>query len=308
MPRSWRERVGGGRIAARVIDGKAIASRVRDEVAAGVSEYRAEYGDSPGLTAVLVGDDPASASYIRGKRRAGGEVGIERQTINLPGSATHETVLETVGRLNDDPAVHGILVQLPLPEQVDADAIMLSIDPGKDVDGLHPYNLGLLLSGTPRFVPATPLGIQRILIEEGVRLEGAEVVICGRSTLVGRPLAELLTQRADGGNATVTVCHTRTSDLEGVTSRADVLVAAMGNPGTITGDMVKPGAVVIDVGTTRVDDPTRKRGYRLAGDVAYEEVAEVASAITPVPGGVGPLTIAMLLQNVLLAARLSRAG
>lgn len=291
---------------ARIIDGKVIAARVRKEVADGVVAYRSEYGRRPGLAAVLVGNDPASASYVRGKEKACGQVGIESRTIHLAASTAHEEVLATVEELNLDASVHGILVQLPLPPQVDADALMLAVDPAKDVDGLHPHNLGLLLSGKPRFVPATPLGIQRIIAEEGVELEGAEVVICGRSTLVGRPLAELLTQRGPGGNATVTVCHTKTRNLRDITVRADILVTAMGSPGAITGEMVKPGAVVIDVGTTRVDDPSRKRGYRLVGDVVFDEVAEVASAITPVPGGVGPLTIAMLLHNVLLAANLTR--
>lgn len=252
-----------------------------------------------------MGDDPASAVYVRNKQKACDEVGMESRGIQLPADTSHEFVLKTVQQLNADPAIHGILVQLPLPEQVDADEILLSVDPAKDVDGLHPHNLGLLLSGRPRFVPATPSGVRRILMEEGVPIEAAEVVICGRSTLVGRPLAELLLQRGEGGNATVTLCHTRTRDLSGVTRRADILVAAMGSPGVIRKEMVKPGAVVIDVGTSRVDDPTRKRGYRLAGDVDFDEVSQVASAVTPVPGGVGPLTIAMLLENCLHAAKLS---
>lgn len=288
---------------ARIIDGKAIGARVREEVTRGVEAFTTRHG-KPGLAVVLVGDDPASASYVRSKEKACAEAGIHSRGIHLPEDTPHGKVLDTVHELNRDPAIHGILVQLPLPEQVDTREILLAIDPAKDVDGLHPYNLGLLMSGMPRFVPATPFGVQRILLEEGVDLEGAEVAICGRSTLVGRPLSQLLSLRGKGGNATVTLCHTRTRNLGEVTRRADVLVTAMGHAGVIRGDMVKRGAVVIDVGTSRVDDPTRRRGYRLAGDVAFDEVAEVASAITPVPGGVGPLTIAMLLHNTFLAARL----
>ena len=292
-------------ITARIIDGKAVAARVRTEVAEGVESFTRQHGFAPGLTVVLVGDDAPSATYVRGKEKASNEVGIDGRVIYLPEDSTQDQVFETVHALNADESVHGILVQMPLPSQIDSDAITASISPEKDVDGLHPLNLGYLMSGRPRFVPATPLGIQRILMEEGVDLNGAEVAICGRGALIGRPLSVLLSQRGAGGNATVTLCHTGTANLAEVTRRADVLVAAMGSAGLITGDMIKPGAVVIDAGTSRVDDPTRKRGYRLSGDVAFEEAVEVASAITPVPGGVGPLTIAMLLQNGLKAAKLA---
>ena len=295
-------------ITARIIDGKAIAARVRSEVADGVQGFTRENGFAPGLTVVLVGDDAPSATYVRGKEKASREVGINGQVIHLPEESSQATILETVQSLNADDSVHGILVQLPLPSHIDSDAITTSISPDKDVDGLHPQSLGYLMAGTPRFIPATPLGIQRILIEEGVELNGAEVAICGRGALIGRPLSVLLSQRGSGANSTVTLCHTGTSNLAEVTGRADVLVAAMGSAELIKGEMIKPGAVVIDAGTSRVDDPSRKRGYRLSGDVAFDEAVEVASAITPVPGGVGPLTIAMLLQNGLKAARLAVAA
>jgi len=289
-------------ITARIIDGKAIAEKVRAEVAIGVSKFSAEHGFPPGLTVVLVGDDAPSAVYVRGKEKASTEAGFKGQVIHLVDSTPEAEVLATVQRLNADDTVHGILVQLPLPGHIDSDLITSAISPAKDVDGLHPVSLGMLLAGSPGFIPATPLGIQRILVEEGVELSGAHVVICGRGSLVGRPLSVLLSQRGSGANATVTLCHTGTRDLAEITRQGDVLVAAMGKAEAITGDMIKPGAVVIDAGTSRVDDPTRKRGYRLSGDVAFAEAVEVASAITPVPGGVGPLTIAMLLQNSLKAA------
>lgn len=256
----------------------------------------------PGLTVVLVGDDAPSAVYVRGKEKASREAGFNGQVLHLPSSTPEVEVLATVHRLNADTSVHGILVQLPLPDHIDSDLITSAISPDKDVDGLHPMNLGKLLAGSPGFIPATPLGIQRILLEEEVELSGAQVVICGRGSLVGRPLSVLLSQRGPGANATVTLCHTGTRNLASITQQADVLVAAMGQAEMITASMIKPGAVIIDAGTSRVDDPTRKRGYRLSGDVAFKEVSQVASAITPVPGGVGPLTIAMLLQNCLKAA------
>lgn len=290
---------------ARIIDGREVASRVHGEVAAGVAEYRKMHGGAPGLGVVLIGDDPASHSYVRGKQRACEKVGIVSDTILRDASITQDELNEIIEGLNNDPKVHGILVQLPLPEHLDEAAVIHAIDPTKDVDGIHPENAGLLVLGTPRFAPATPLGVQRILIEENVAMNGARVVIVGRSKLVGMPLALLLLQKGPGANSTVTVCHTGTKDIAAETLRADVLVAATGKPGTITAGMVKPGAIVIDVGVSRVDDPTRKRGYRLVGDVEFDAVSEVASAITPVPGGVGPMTIAMLLVNVLRAANLA---
>ena len=226
-------------------------------------------------------------------------------TILRDASITQEELIGIVNDLNNDSKVHGILLQLPLPDHIDDAAVIHATDPMKDVDGLHPENAGLLVLGEPRFAPATPLGVQRMLLEEGVEMKGARVVIVGRSKLVGMPLALLLLQKGPGANSTVTVCHTGTTNIAAETRRADVLIAAAGFPGTVTADMVKPGAVVIDVGVSRVDDPTRKRGYRLTGDVEFDSVSEVASAITPVPGGVGPMTIAMLLVNVLQAAKLA---
>ena len=295
-------------ITARIIDGKAIAQKVRTEVAAGVSNFVDSHGFAPGLTVVLVGDDAPSAVYVRGKEKASQEAGFKGRVMHLPETTPESEVLAIVHHLNADGAVHGILVQLPLPDHIDSDLITSAISPDKDVDGLHPMNLGKLLTGSPGFIPATPLGIQRILVEEGVELSGAQVVICGRGSLVGRPLSVLLSQRGPGANATVTLCHTGTRNLARVARGADVLIAAMGQAEVITADMIKPGAVIIDAGTSRMNDPTRKRGYRLSGDVAFGEVSQVASAITPVPGGVGPLTIAMLLQNSLRAASRATLG
>ncbi len=293
---------------ARIIDGKEVAAKVHEEVAAGVTEYREQHGSAPGLTVVLVGDDPASHSYVKGKERACERVGISSETILRDASITQEELIDIVMDLNNDSKVHGILLQLPLPDHIDDAAVIHATDPMKDVDGLHPENAGLLVLGEPRFAPATPLGVQRMLLEEGVEMKGARVVIVGRSKLVGMPLALLLLQKGPGANSTVTVCHTGTTNIAAETRRADVLIAAAGFPGTVTADMVKPGAVVIDVGVSRVDDPTRKRGYRLTGDVEFDSVSEVASAITPVPGGVGPMTIAMLLVNVLQAAKLANSN
>ena len=290
---------------ANILDGKALAEEIRGEVAMGVAEMQQKHGLTPGLAAVLVGDDPASAIYVRNKRRACDEVGMVSNTILLPADSTNEQVLAQVQALNNDPRFHGILVQLPLPVQVDERLIMESLDPSKDVDGLHPFNVGKLVQGRADFVPGTPAGIQQILLRSGHDPAGANVVVCGRSDIVGKPMAILLMQRADGANATVTICHTRTKNMADITRQADILVSAIGSPNVITADMVKEGAVVIDVGINRVDDDSRKSGYRLVGDVNFEEVSEKASAITPVPGGVGPMTIAMLLVNTLTATRLS---
>ena len=293
---------------AKILDGKALAEEIRGEVATGVAEMQQRHGVTPGLAAVLVGADPASAIYVRNKRRACDEVGMVSDTFELPADSTNEQVLACVQRLNDDSRFHGILVQLPLPAQVDERLIIDSLDPAKDVDGLHPFNVGKLVQGRPDFVPGTPAGIQQLLLRNGHDPSGANVVVCGRSDIVGKPMALLLMQRAEGANATVTVCHTRTRNLAEITRQADILVVAMGHPKAITADMVKEGAVVIDVGINRVEDPSRKRGYRLEGDVDFEAVSEKAAAITPVPGGVGPMTIAMLLVNTLTAARISIHG
>ena len=293
---------------AKILDGKALAEDIRAEVAASVTEIQLNHGVTPGLAAVLVGDDPASAIYVRNKRRACDEVGMVSDTILLAADSTTEKVLETVADLNKDPRFHGVLIQLPLPPQIDELAIIESIDPDKDVDGLHPFNVGKLVQGRADFVPGTPAGIQQILMRNGHDPAGANVVICGRSDIVGKPMALLLMQRGDGANATVTVCHTRTKNMTEITRHADILVTAIGRPNAITADMVKEGAIVIDVGINRVDDASRKSGYRLDGDVDFAEVSKKASSITPVPGGVGPMTIAMLLVNTLTATRISIHG
>jgi methylenetetrahydrofolate dehydrogenase (NADP+)/methenyltetrahydrofolate cyclohydrolase len=280
-----------------------VARTVRARVAEEVAALRAR-GVQPRLSVVLVGDDPASAVYVRSKGKACAEAGMESDTIRLGAATTEAELLAVVDCLNADPAAHGILVQMPLPRQIAADDVIRRIDPAKDVDGFHPVNVGKLLTGaTDGFVPCTPAGCLALLDACGVETQGADVVVVGRSNIVGKPMAALLMQRGRGGDATVTVCHSRTRDLASHTRRADILIAAMGAPESITADMVKPGAVVIDVGMNRVEDRARPSGYRLAGDVAFDAVKEVASLITPVPGGVGPMTIAMLLQNTARAAR-----
>ena len=287
---------------ASIIDGNAIAAGIRAEVAARVSAHAAAGGAVPQLTAVLVGDDPASATYVRNKALACAEAGIDARTITPPANISEDELIDIVRGLNADPVVSGILVQLPLPPHIDERAVTEAVDPDKDVDGLHPVNLGRLVQGQPHLVPATPAGVQQLLLRTGNDPGGKRVVVVGRSTLVGKPLALLLGQKAEGANATVTLAHTGTTDLAAVAREADILVVAAGRPNTVTAEMVSPGAVVIDVGTNRVDDATRKRGWRLTGDVDFEGVSQVAGAITPVPGGVGPMTIAMLLVNTLRAA------
>ena len=291
-------------MSATVIDGAALAREIRAEVAEGVAEMKAKHDVVPGLAVVFVGDDPASAVYVRNKGRAAEEAGILSETVTLPTETSQGELLELIARLNGDGRLHGMIVQLPLPDHIDESAVIEAIAPEKDVDGLHPTNVGLLVMGRPRFVSATPAGIQQILLRSGYDPEGKHVVICGRSNIVGKPITNLLMQRVSGANATVTVCHTRTRDLPAITRQADILIAAIGRAQFVTADMVKEGAVVIDVGINRVDDPTRKQGYRLVGDVDFEAVSAKAAAITPVPGGVGPMTIAMLLDNTLKAARL----
>ncbi len=285
------------------MNGTEMAKEIRAEAAEGVAEMRDKHGIVPGLAVVLVGDDPASKVYVRNKDRAATEAGMVSESIVLPDSTTQDEVLSVVRCLNGDARIHAILVQLPLPDHIDEDAVIESINPDKDVDGLHPFNMGLLMAGLPRFIPATPEGIQQMLLRSGFDPEGKHVVVCGRSNIVGKPVANLLMQRAVGSNATVTVCHTRTKNLADITRQADILIAAIGQPRFITADMVKDGVVVIDVGINQIEAPERKRGYRLVGDVDYDAVSEKAAAITPVPGGVGPMTIAMLLLNTLKAAR-----
>lgn len=284
---------------AKPIDGRAVARGVREEVAEGARRLKEETGVVPGLAAVLVGDDPASATYVRMKGKACEEVGLDSRTIRLAATIGEQELLERIQALNGDPDVHGILVQLPLPPQIDSGRILFAVDPGKDVDGFHPVNAGRLATGDRGgFVPATPAGILRLLEATGIPVSGAEAVVVGRSNIVGKPTALLLLR----SHATVAICHTRTRDVASHTRRADILVAAAGRAGMITAEMVKPGAAVIDVGANRVDDPGSERGYRLVGDVD-PKVAEVAGWLTPVPGGVGPMTIAMLLDNTLQAAR-----
>ena len=290
---------------ATVIDGKQMAEEIRGEVAEETRVLTKRLGVVPGLAAVLVGSDPASAVYVRNKRLACDEADMFSETFELAEETTQDELIALVRQLNADPRFHGILVQLPLPAHIEEQEVILAIDPDKDVDGMHPINGGRLLEGNPRFLPATPAGVQQMLVRSGNDPAGKHVVIVGRSNIVGKPLSVLLMQKAPGANATVTVCHTGTRDLAALTLQADIVVAAIGRPRALTADMVADGAVVIDVGINRVDDATRKSGYRLVGDVDYEAVAEKASAITPVPGGVGPMTIAMLLTNTLRAARLA---
>ncbi len=295
-------------MAARVLNGNEIAAELRAEVAVSAGQLASTSGVIPGLAAVLVGDDPASAVYVRNKGRACAEAGIFSEIFYWPSHARQDDLLAFIDRLNADPRFHGILVQLPLPEQLDENTVIQRVDPRKDVDGLHPVNQGRVLQGEPVFLPCTPAGVQQLLLRSGYDPAGKHVVIVGRSNIVGKPLAALLMQRTPGGNATVTVCHTRTRDLSDITRTADILVAAMGVPGAIGADMVRKGAVVVDVGINRVDDPSRRRGYRLVGDVDYPAVAAKAEAITPVPGGIGPMTIAMLLRNTVEAARRTAAA
>ena len=289
---------------ARLLDGKSLAADLRAEIAADVAALKAATGRVPGLAVVLVGDDPASRSYVAGKGKACAVAGIYSRQLDLPATATREEILATVRALNADDAIDGILVQLPLPDSSIEREIIEAIDPAKDVDGFHPTNVGRMVLGLPAFVPCTPNGVLEILRRAGVPLSGAAVTIVGRSQLVGRPLSILMSQK--GVDATVTLCHTRTKNLARHTREADVVVVAAGRPGTLRADMVRPGVVVIDVGVNRVPDASKAAGHRLVGDVDFEAVAAKAAAITPVPGGVGPLTITMLLRNTVEAARRRR--
>jgi methylenetetrahydrofolate dehydrogenase (NADP+)/methenyltetrahydrofolate cyclohydrolase len=286
---------------ATVIDGNAIAQQVRDEVRADVERLRAR-GIEPGLAVVLVGENPASVSYVRGKTRDAAEVGMRSDTVRLSAAISQAELLRTVAELNADPRWSGILVQLPLPDHIDEVAATGAVAVEKDVDGLHPTNVGRMFRGEPALLGCTPHGVVQMLLRSGHDPAGKHVVVCGRSNLVGKPLAALLMQKRRGGNATVTVCHTATPDIGHFTRQADILIAVMGRPGTITADMVREGAVVIDVGVNAIPDATKKKGSRLVGDVDYDAVAQKASAITPVPGGVGPMTRAMLLYNTVVAA------
>ena len=276
---------------------------MRAELLPQIAELK-ERGVTPGLTVVLVGENPASQVYVRMKGKACKEAGMRSDTIRLPEATPEAELLALIDKLNADPCVHGVLVQLPLPQQISTNRVLHRILPRKDVDGFHPENVGKVAAGDlTGFRPATPYGVQQLLVKSGIETKGAHAVIVGRSNIVGRPMASLLLQDGPGGNATVTVCHSRTRDLPSVTRLADILIVAMGKPRFVTADMIRPGAVVIDVGVNRVDDPAVKKGYRLVGDVDFEPAAAIASAITPVPGGVGPMTITMLLYNTVQAAR-----
>ena len=286
---------------AKIISGAEIAASIREELKARVAELAAKHGVRPGLVTILVGDDPGSVSYVTGKQRTAKEIGFHSVQESLPADASEEDIIALVRRYNGDPAIHGILVQLPLPKHINENRVLYAIDPDKDVDGLHPANLGRLMIGDARFYPCTPFGVQQMLSRSGVKVEGAEVVVVGRSNLVGKPIAMMLAQKKKDANATVTICHTRTKNLKEHTLRADILIVAAGAPGAVTADMVKDGAVVIDVGVNRVGMSPQGKAI-LRGDVDFDSVKEKASIITPVPGGVGPMTITMLMANTVRAA------
>jgi methylenetetrahydrofolate dehydrogenase (NADP+)/methenyltetrahydrofolate cyclohydrolase len=288
----------------QLLDGKTAAAAIKDEVAAQVATLA---GRRPTIALVRVGEDPASRVYVAAKARACEECGIESRNTHLPEDASEAEVLSVLRGFNDDPGVDGILLQLPLPRQIDSDRAIATISPEKDVDGFHPESLGRLAAGRPRFVPCTPLGIRELLVRNGIRTAGAHVVVLGRSVIVGKPMALLLALKGPGGDATVTICHSRSRDVAAHTRAADIVIAAMGVPRFLKGDMVREGAVVVDVGINRVEDPSAKKGYALVGDVDFEAVAPRASFITPVPGGVGPMTVAMLMSNTLAACRMRTA-
>jgi methylenetetrahydrofolate dehydrogenase (NADP+)/methenyltetrahydrofolate cyclohydrolase len=288
-------------MSAKILDGKAIAQDIRAELKTKTAELKKQ-GIVPGLGVLLVGDDPASRSYVTAKEKACEETGLYSREIKLPATASHQEILDVVHAFNADDRIDGILVQLPLPDSSMEQSVIEAINPEKDVDGFHPVNVGRMMLGLPAFLPCTPHGVLQILKRSGIKTDGAHVVVVGRSNIVGRPLVNLLSQKSELGNATVTMCHTRTKNMAELTLQADIIVAAVGRPNTITADMVKPGAVVIDVGVNRVADSSAKAGFRLKGDVDFEAVSQKASAITPVPGGVGPMTITMLLANTVESA------
>jgi methylenetetrahydrofolate dehydrogenase (NADP+)/methenyltetrahydrofolate cyclohydrolase len=290
-------------MAAQVIDGNKIAAQIRGELGLEIKALKEKHGVTPGLAVVLVGENPASQQYVKNKNKAAHEIGIYSEQHNLPKDTPEAELLALVAKLNADPKIHGILVQLPLPKHIDEKKVLLLIDPEKDVDGFHPMNLGKMMVGDPAYLPCTPHGVVKMLAYSGVKTSGRHVVVVGRSNIVGKPVANMLVQKAENADATVTICHSRTKDLPSVTRQADILIAAIGQPEFVTADMVKPGAVVIDVGVNRVDDPTSPKGFRWVGDVRYEEVAAKAAAISPVPGGVGPMTITMLLYNTVQSAK-----
>ncbi|MBN1448105.1 MAG: bifunctional methylenetetrahydrofolate dehydrogenase/methenyltetrahydrofolate cyclohydrolase FolD [Bacteroidetes bacterium] len=293
---------------AKIIDGKGISLTIREEVRDMTAELRAKHGVIPGLAFLLVGDNPASQSYVRSKERACEFCGFHSTTVTMPENVVEADILARIDTWNIDPDIHGILVQLPLPEHVDEDRVIEAISPRKDVDGFHPVNVGKLVIGQEAFLPCTPAGIQELLVRSDIETAGRHVVVVGRSNIVGKPIANILLQKAAGANAIVTVAHSAAPDLARFTRDADILIVATGRVNTVTADMVKDGVVVVDVGINRVEDSTREKGYRLVGDVDFEGVCSRASAITPVPGGVGPMTIAMLMKNTYRSALRSISG
>jgi methylenetetrahydrofolate dehydrogenase (NADP+)/methenyltetrahydrofolate cyclohydrolase len=295
-------------MAAKIIDGKQVAEQIRGELQKEIDELKSKHGVTPGLAVVLVGENPASQVYVRNKNKAAHDIGVYSEQHNLDESTAEEELLALIDKLNQDPKIHGILVQLPLPDQIDEKKVLIRIHPDKDVDGFHPMNLGRMMVGEPMFLPCTPYGVQKLLVYSNVDTEGKHVVVVGRSNIVGKPVANMLMQKAKDANATVTVCHSRTKDLPAVTRQADILIAAIGVPEFVTADMVKEGVVVIDVGVNRIEDPSAPKGTRLVGDVKFDEVSKKAAAITPVPGGVGPMTITMLLYNTVQSAKNSIKG
>jgi methylenetetrahydrofolate dehydrogenase (NADP+)/methenyltetrahydrofolate cyclohydrolase len=288
---------------AKLLSGTELAEKMRQEMKNEINMLKEKHKLIPGLAVVLVGDNPASISYVKGKEKACAEVGIMSREYKFDADYKETDLLKLIDELNRDPAIHGILVQLPLPEHINEEKVLYAINPEKDVDGFHPVNVGKLMIGADCFLPCTPHGIQQLLLRNGIEISGKHVVIVGRSNIVGKPLSMILVQKKPGANATVTMCHTGTKNMEYYTKQADILVVAAGRPHTVNGDMVKEGAVVVDVGVNRIDDPTKKSGFRLIGDVEFDEVSKKASAISPVPGGVGPMTITMLLFNTILSAR-----
>ncbi len=292
-----------GDIMAKILSGTELAAKMREEMKEEIKQLKERYNIIPGLAVILVGDNPASISYVKGKEKACAEVGIMSREYKFDSSYKETKLLKLIEELNHDSAIHGILVQLPLPDHINEDKVLYAIDPNKDVDGFHPVNVGKLMIGVDCFLPCTPHGIQQLLIRNGIEISGKHVVIVGRSNIVGKPLAMMLVQKKPGANATVTMCHTGTKNMAEYTRQADILIVAAGRPHTVNGDMVKEGAVVIDVGVNRIEDSTKKSGFRLIGDVEFEEVSKKVSAISPVPGGVGPMTITMLLYNTILSAK-----
>ena len=290
-------------MAAQIIDGNKIANTIREELAQEIKKLKTEHNVTPGLAVVLVGDDPASQSYVRSKNKACHNLGIYSEQHSLPAETAEADLLKLVNQLNQDDKIHGILVQLPLPKHIDEHKILNAILPEKDVDGFHPMSIGKLLIGEKGFKPCTPYGVQKMLVYAGVKIDGVHVVVLGRSNIVGKPVAAILMQKQKDANATVTICHSRTKDLAAVTRQADILIAAIGQPEMVTADMVNENAVVIDVGINRVDDPSTKTGYKLVGDVKFDEVSQKCKAISPVPGGVGPMTITMLLYNTVQSVK-----